>query len=239
MSFTGKILQFTEFIRNLTIKTMKTEKVFIFSPAEFKSIMELRKRIIEETAGLFKTYGIKSVTMDSIAGHLGISKRTIYEIFSDKDDLIINVLKWMAYSQKVHLEKILDESENSIVAIFRLLEINRDFIQDMSPAFQADLRRYHNEVLIKSANIHNLPDFKNSQKIVERGMEENLFRDDINPDIVNRCIFLLGKSIMDNDLFPYEQFSRREVVGNIFINFLKGISTIKGLNLITELESKF
>ncbi len=201
--------------------------------------MDIREKIIEETAGLFKTYGIRSVTMDSIAAHMGISKRTIYEIFSDKDDLIINVLKKMAHNQKELLEKILVESENSIAAIFRLLEINRDFMQDMSPAFQADLRRYHNEVLIKSANIHDLPDFKNSQQIIERGMEEKLFRNDINPDIVNRCIFLLGKSIMDHDLFPYEMFSRREVVGNIFINYLKGISTPKGLILITELESKF
>ncbi len=156
--------------------------------------MDIREKIIEETAGLFKTYGIRSVTMDSIAAHMGISKRTIYEIFSDKDDLIINVLKKMAHNQKELLEKILVESENSIAAIFRLLEINRDFMQDMSPAFQADLRRYHNEVLIKSANIHDLPDFKNSQQIIERGMEEKLFRNDINPDIVNRCIFLLGKS---------------------------------------------
>ena len=50
--------------------------------------MEIRERIIEGAANLFKTYGIRTVTMDSLAAHLGISKRTIYEVFSDKDELL-------------------------------------------------------------------------------------------------------------------------------------------------------
>ena len=67
--------------------------------------MESRERIIEGAADLFKTYGIKSVTMDLLANHLGMSKRTIYEIFSDKDELLIGVLKWMAEKQKDTGEK--------------------------------------------------------------------------------------------------------------------------------------
>ena len=62
--------------------------------------MDNRERIIEGAAELFKTYGIKSVTMDSLANHLGMSKRTIYEVFSDKDELLIGVLKRMAEKQK-------------------------------------------------------------------------------------------------------------------------------------------
>ena len=62
--------------------------------------MEIRNLIIAEAAELFKVYGIKSVTMDSIASHLGMSKRTIYEIFSDKDDLLVGVFNWMGEKQK-------------------------------------------------------------------------------------------------------------------------------------------
>ena len=67
--------------------------------------MDIRDRIIEGAAELFRTYGIKSVTMDSLANHLGISKRTIYEVFSDKDELLIGVLKWMARRQKELVKK--------------------------------------------------------------------------------------------------------------------------------------
>jgi AcrR family transcriptional regulator len=201
--------------------------------------MENRDRIIEGAAGLFKTYGIKSVTMDSLASQLGISKRTIYEVFSDKDELLMGVLTWMAERQKALLKRIIDESENSIIAIFRMLEINRDDFQSMSPAFQADLKKYHHDVLINKADKSSMPDYSNNKEVIENGIKENLFRKDINADLANRCLYNLGRSVMDNELYPYEQFSRRDVIRNSFINYLKGISTPKGLDLINKLEEKF
>lgn len=175
--------------------------------------------------------------MDSIANHLGISKRTIYEIFSDKDDLLRAVLAWMVEKQKDLIRKVLKESENSIVAIFKLLEINRDHFQSMSPAFQADLKKYYMESL--SSGEREIPDYRNHLEVIEKGMREKLFRKDINPDLVNRCLYFLGRSIMDNDMYPFDLFSRRDVIKNGFISYLKGISTEKGLILINELEQKF
>jgi len=201
--------------------------------------MEIRERIIEGASGLFRTYGIKSVTMDSLANQLGISKRTIYEVFSDKDDLLIAVLTRMARQQKEQVKRVLDESENSIVAIFRMLEINREYFQDISPAFQADLKKYHHDVLIGKADRIDMPDYRNNQQVIENGIKEELFRKEINPDLVNRCLYNLGRSVMDHDLYPFELFSRRDVIRNIFINYLRGISTPKGLDLINRLEKNF
>jgi len=201
--------------------------------------MNNRERIIEGAADLFKIYGMKTVTMDFLASHIGMSKRTIYEIFSDKDELLVGVLTWMAGKQKELVKKILDESENSIVAIFRMLEINREHFQNMSPAFQADLKKYHHDVLMKKADKSEMPDYRNNQQVIEKGIKEKLFRDDINPDLVNRCLYNLGRSIMDHELYPFDLFSRRDVISNIFINYLRGISTPKGLDLINTLEQKF
>ncbi len=199
--------------------------------------MDNRERIIEGAAGLFRTYGIKSVTMDSLASHLGISKRTIYEIFSDKDELLIGVLTWMTERQKLFLARILEESDNSIAAIFKLLEFNRNHLQSMSPAFRFDLKKYYLD--IKKSGKCEIPDYNNHQKIIEKGIKEKLFRDDINPDIVNRCLYSLGRSIMDDEMYPFDQFSRNDVLRNIFINYLRGISTPKGLDLINDLEKNF
>jgi len=201
--------------------------------------MEIRDRIIEGAAQLFRTYGIKSVTMDSIASHLGISKRTIYEVFSDKDELLKGVMRLMAERQKEQFVRILDESENSIVAILRLLEINMDHLQNMSPAFLADLKKYHHDVLMKENNKREMPDFHNNIRVIENGIQEKYFRDDLNPELVNRCLFSLGRSIMDNDLYPYEHFTRREVIRNTFINYLRGIATVKGVDLINKNIAKF
>lgn len=187
---------------------------------------------------MFMTYGIKSVTMDSLANQFGISKRTIYEVFSDKDELLMAVLTRMASKQKEMVKRVLDESENSMVAIFRMLEMNRDNFQSMSPAFQADLRKYHHEVLMKSFDESEMPDYKNHKEVIENGIKEKLFRKDINADLVNRCLYNLGRSIIDHELYPYELFTRHEVIQNVFINYLRGISTPKGLELIEKLEAK-
>ena len=201
--------------------------------------MDIKDRIIDGAADLFMNYGIKAVTMDSLANQFGMSKRTIYEIFADKDELLMAVLTRMNEQQKELIRKVLDESDNSIVAIFRMLEINRDNFQSMSPAFLADLKKYHHDVLMKKADKSEMPDYRNHQEIIENGMTEGLFRPDINPDLANRCLFNLGRSIMNNDMYPYDQFSRHEVIKNIFISYLRGISTHKGLLLIDKLEKKF
>lgn len=201
--------------------------------------MDIRDRIIDEASESFKTYGIRSVTMDSLANQLGMSKRTIYEVFSDKDELLVAVLTRIARKQRELVKKILDESENSIVAIFRMLEINRDFFQDISPAFQADLKKYHNNVLMENSTGPDLPDYRNNQQVIENGIREGLFRKDINADLANRCLYNLGRTIVDHEMYPYELFSRREVIENIFINYLRGISTQKGLDLINQLDLKF
>jgi TetR/AcrR family transcriptional regulator, cholesterol catabolism regulator len=201
--------------------------------------MDNKSRIIEGAADLFRTYGIKSVTMDSLATHLGISKRTIYEVFSDKDDLFVGVLKWMAERQKELVKRVLDESENAIVAIFKLLETNRDHFQNMSPAFQADMKKYFHDVLLNNADKFQIPDYSNNRLVIERGIKEKHFRKDINPDLVNRCMDHLVRSIMNNDLYPFDQFTRRDVIRNVFINYLRGISTVEGVELINKLERKF
>ncbi len=115
--------------------------------------------------------------MDSIADQLGISKRTIYEVFSDKDELFTRVLGLDGRKAKGISEKSFwMRSENTIVAIFRLLEINRDHFQSMSPAFQDDLKKFHKEVLIKKSDECEMPDFRNNQLVIERGIKEKYFQ---------------------------------------------------------------
>ena len=112
--------------------------------------MDYRQRIIEEAAVMFRTYGIRAVTMDMLANQMGMSKRTIYEVFSDKDELLQGVLKWMTIKQQEVMTKILDESENVIEAIFKMLDLMSDHFQNMSPAFQMDIKKYHHDVIKKN-----------------------------------------------------------------------------------------
>jgi TetR/AcrR family transcriptional regulator, cholesterol catabolism regulator len=200
--------------------------------------MDIKGRIIEGASQLFKMYGTRSVTMDSLANHIGISKRTIYENFQDKDEIFEDVLRLMTEKQKMLIKRILDDSENAIEAVFRVIEMNKDHYMSMSPAFHEDMKKYHNEVLMNKSEKCEMPDYRNNIEIIERGIKQKLFRKDINPDIVNRCLYSLALSVMDDRLYPFEDFTRQEVLKNGMINYLRGISTHEGIQLIDKRAAK-
>ncbi|MBE0674658.1 MAG: TetR/AcrR family transcriptional regulator [Bacteroidales bacterium] len=191
---------------------------------------DCKNRIIEEAASMFRTYGIRAVTMDMLSSNLGISKRTLYENFRDKDELLITVLKCMEEKRKEVVESTLSGSENVIEAIFKLLRFSGDHFRNMSPAFYTDLRKYHH--VIHESGICTIPDLTSSLRIVEQGISEGSFRNDLDAEIINRGMYGIFRFTGDMELFPASEFSRQAIVRNLYINFLRGICTEKGVALL-------
>ena len=200
--------------------------------------MDNRQRIIEEAAHMFRTYGIRAVTMDMLANRMGISKRTIYEVFRDKDELLSGVLKWMTFKQREMMEKILNESENVIEAIFNIMNIMMKHLQNMSPAFLMDMKRLHQDVMKKLDDLDALPYIRNNEMIIERGIKEGVFRKDIDVKIINKGLLEVAKMSNDKEIFPPDDYMSKDVVRNVYINYLRGICTQKGLDLINHYEKK-
>jgi TetR/AcrR family transcriptional regulator, cholesterol catabolism regulator len=198
--------------------------------------MNNRDRIIEEAALLFRTYGIRSVTMDMLANKMGISKRTIYELFRDKDELLEGVLKWMTDKQKEIVTKITYESGNVIEAIFKVLDFMRVHLEKMSPAFLLDIRKYRHRMLNIIDGKDEIEFFGFNEDIIRKGIEQGIFRNELEVKIISKCLFEIGKMSDVADLSVDDEFMRKDVMMNIFINYLKGISTPKGLELINKLE---
>jgi len=200
--------------------------------------MDNKQRIVEEAAKMFRTYGIRAVTMDMLANQLGMSKRTIYEVFKDKDELLHGVLIWMKGKQAEIMNKILGESENIIEAIFKMLDLMSSHFLSMSPAFQMDMKRFHNDLMKNPGSLDGLPYYSNNAEILLRGIKEGIFRTDIDIDITNRCLLEVAKMSNDNSVFPPDDFVNKDVIGSFFINYLRGISTQKGLDLINHYDNK-
>jgi TetR/AcrR family transcriptional regulator, cholesterol catabolism regulator len=198
--------------------------------------MDNKQRIVEEAALMFRTYGIRAVTMDMLANQLGMSKRTIYEVFKDKDELLHGVLIWMKLKQTEVMNKIFGESENVIEAIFKMLDIMSNHFHNMSPAFQMDMKRFHNNLMKNPGSNADLPYYNINAEILIRGIKEGVFREDIDIDITNRCLFEVAKMSNDNSVFPPDDFVNKDVIGTFYINFLRGISTQKGLDLINHYD---
>lgn len=194
--------------------------------------MDYRQRIIEEAAVMFRNYGIRAVTMDMLANQLGMSKRTIYEVFKDKDELLQGVLQWMAARQSELMTRIFSETKNVIEAIFKMLDIMNEHFQNMSPAFQMDMKKYHNELMKKPGEKGELPYSRNNAEILRRGIAEGIFREDIDLEITNKCLLEVTRVSNDKSVFPPDDFMNKDVIRTFYINYLRGISTQKGLDLI-------
>lgn len=199
---------------------------------------ECDDRIIVGAAELFRVSGIKAVTMDTIASHLGVSKRTIYEKYGDKDELLMAVMKWMLSRQRKMIEEMIISSPNVIAAIFRMLNLMREHSRSMNPLIFSDLKKYHSNVLEKIKENCEIPDYKGSENIVITGVEQGLFRNEIDVEIVNRCFQGLGPMMSDSSLFPPEKYLQRDILKNVMVNYLRGISTPAGIEIIEQHESE-
>jgi len=200
---------------------------------------EYDARIIDGAAELFRTHGIRAVTMDMIAEYLGISKRTIYERFGDKDEMLFAVMNSMIIKQKERIDSIIESSPDIISAIFTLLNLGRDHAASMNPMIGSDLRKYHSKVLLRIKEKCDNPDYEGARKIILKGKEQGLFRKDIDDGIVSRFFTELKTVIGDNKVFPSDEFTHHDLIKNVIINYLRGIATDEGIKLIERVESGF
>ncbi len=193
--------------------------------------MEIRERIINGAADLFMKNGIKTVTMDLISASLGISKRTIYEIFKDKEELVHDVIKNAADFHKGHCFKIVEDSENVIEAIFNIGEFNHQTFNKVNPLFISDLKKYHYKIFSKIVDKGDVRDMKLTYTLLERGLKEGLFKTAIDIDITNNFIHEIFRIIHEE---PFINYKRETIYESIFLPYWIGISTKKGQKIIEE-----
>jgi AcrR family transcriptional regulator len=201
--------------------------------------MNYRHKILEEAAVMFRIYGIRAVTMDMLASQMGISKRTIYEVFKDKDELLKGVLKWMTKKQRILIDKTLNESENVIEAIFKILDIMTEHLRNMSPAFRLDMKRFHNDLVKKLKETGEFPYYKENKEIIIHGINQGIFRENIDIEITDKCMQEVIRMTNDKDVLSADDFTNEKVVRDFYINYMRGISTQKGLDLINYYERQY
>ena len=200
--------------------------------------MDYRQKILDEAAEMFRIYGIRAVTMDMLASRMSISKRTIYEVFRDKEELLKGVLKCMAEKQSAVLQKYFGESENVIEAIFKMMDLMFEHFRNMSPAFRLDMRRIKRELGDYPDMMKELPYFSNNAEILNRGISEGVFREDIDVEMTSRLMLEMLKMSHDQEIFPHDNVDFSDSVRGFYINFLRGISTPEGLDLINLYDAR-
>jgi len=201
-------------------------------------IEEYDARIIAGAAELFRLYGIRAVTMDTIAAHIGVSKRSIYERFIDKDTLLFAVMDSMISKQREMIERILENSPDVISAVFCIVRTGRDHAATMNPLIGSDLKKYHSNVLRRLREKCENPDFEAARKILMKGISQGIFRETIDIEIVGRAFKGISAMSGDEELFPRELFLQKDIMRNLMVNFMRGISTPRGVELIDSMENE-
>ncbi len=196
--------------------------------------MEIKDRITTGAREMFVKYGIRSITMDMIAEHLGVSKRTIYENFKDKDELLNSCINAAMNDQRVRNDEIILSSSNIIEATFKFIENSINIIKLINPAFFYDIRKYYPGIWSSKIKENNARNLNRTIELLNKGIDENLFREEINVEIVAKLILEQFSLLSNRDIFPENKYSMIDVFENIVINFIRGIATDEGINMIDQ-----
>jgi TetR/AcrR family transcriptional regulator, cholesterol catabolism regulator len=199
--------------------------------------MDTKERIITKADELFFRYGVRAVTMDEIAQELGISKKTIYLHFEDKDSIVYDVALRSFECDKQEMITIHQNAKNPIDEVLASIEYLRKNFANMNPMILNDLRKYypkvwnlygeHKKFYMKEAVIRNM----------KEGIEQGLYRDDVNVDVLAKLRMEQVEMGFDPEIFPHNQYNAIDIQDAFIDHFLRGIITEKGLKIYNELKS--
>jgi AcrR family transcriptional regulator len=190
----------------------------------------VREKIIARAAELFTQRGVRDVTMDEISSSLSISKRTLYEIFEDKEVLLVECIRKHQEKVDKEINATIKNSNNVLEVILKGYGKSIEELHGINFRFFQDINRYPKAATV-FAEKHDR-DVRGSVLFFREGVEQGIFRDDINFEIF---IILFHKQfdmlIKEDDWRNYCFFDLYEF---IIFTFLRGISTVKGLDIIEK-----
>lgn len=200
--------------------------------------MEVKDRIKQKADELYRRYGIKSVTMDEIANQLGVSKKTIYQFFSDKDELVDAVIVDILKYNKDCCESYKTKAQNAIQEVFLAMEMLQLMFDNMNPAILHDIERNHPATYKKFKEYKYKYLFEIVKENIERGKMEELYRPEINTDVIAKIRLETMMLPFNEQLFPKNKFSLVTLHQQLIEYFLFGIASLKGYKLILKYQKE-
>lgn len=196
--------------------------------------MEARDRIIQTAIRLFRENGIRPVTMDWIASEAGVLKRTIYELFSDKSDLLSVCISEINKRNVEELHRIRRNSCNIIDTIRKLGEFHIQTLQTYHPRFFLDIQKFFPREWNQMSQDRERQSTAEILTLLKEGIKEGLIRTDVHLQVVGRIIYELFRLAFTLEADEKGNSDRRTIFNNLIINYFRGISTHKGLEILEE-----
>lgn len=183
----------------------------------------LRERIVSVALKAFLKEGIRAITMDDVASLMGISKRTLYELFPDKEQLVLSCVELHDIRKRAEAQPVYNKCDNVVDVLLSFYRFMAEDLYSTSPLFFKDMHRYPSvQKLIRERHANHCNE---SVEFLNRGVEQELFRDDLNLGIAHELLDHQIRLLMQGEIS--EKYSFLEVFESIFFIFLRGIATPK------------
>ena len=193
-----------------------------------------KQRIQQAAHDLVMQYSIRSVSMDDIANNLGMSKKTIYQYFKDKDELVEAVVDNVIDTNQCTCNDDRDKADNAVHEIFLVMEMMVEMFKAMNPSILYDMQKYHPAAFGKFQQHRNQYLYNVCTQNLQRGIKEELYRPEIAVDILARyrveTMFIPFNPEFQKSL----KYNLLEIEEEIIIHFLFGLVTLKGYKLVLK-----
>ena len=194
--------------------------------------MEKEKRIIKGALELFLQAGVKSINMDDVSTHLGISKKTLYKVVSNKADLVKQAFTFHQECFITMINGIKEQNNNAIDELFEIDQQLCVMLKNRPPHLISNIRKYYPEVwnildAIRKENI-----FECVYLNIQQGIEQGYYRKTINGNILAKLMINTVEAIVDDELFPLTEYNFKNILQENRIYHIRGIATEKGINYL-------
>ncbi|MEI6049843.1 MAG: TetR/AcrR family transcriptional regulator [Bacteroidota bacterium] len=199
------------------------------------------KNILLKVRELYMKYGIKSITMDDVARELGISKKTLYQFVSDKDDLVGRFIDNEIDLRQEEIFKCFKIGFNAIEELFDISIFMNKMMKDQNPATDHDLRKYYPHHYQKIAKTRRDGIINYILLNLKKGKVEGLYRKEMNEEIIAKLYMSRSENIHLNELFTVEEFTSNKIFVELITYHVRGIATEEGITIlerkVKELET--
>jgi AcrR family transcriptional regulator len=197
---------------------------------------DTRDRILVGGYELFSRFGIKSVTMDDIAKHLSISKKTIYQFFRDKDEVVHTLLEKQFNQDIADFEEIANTAPNVVEEVFSHMKKLHKMFTNTNPNMIYDLRKFHPRSWELVTKFRTETCLGMVERALEKGKKDGYVRADVNSKILARLRIEEIEMGFNPMVFPPDKYQLLDVQIAMVEHFLYGVCTLKGHKHINKLK---
>jgi len=202
--------------------------------------MELKtSEIIQEATQLFQRYGIKSISMEELARQMGISKKTLYQHFTDKTELVDKAVAQMVEKNRCNFKNLYNEGLNALEEMFRVYNIANEMIKEHNPGFEFDLKRFYPSIYKKVRDLHRSSMYQSTLSNLEKGKSDGFYRLNFDSQVIAKLHVLRIENLMHTDIIPSEEIHSDHFFKEVFKYHLYGVISQKGHEYINQHYPEF